>query len=100
MAGLRQPLVPDGVDRPADARDVVAMREDGVALRWYAHAREVRRQLREGGDFDAADVVEVAVVVGVAADAVGRVADLPGDVADVRPEALPLRGDGLAAFAG
>src|SRR6185295_18219264 len=68
VAGLRQPAVPDRVHGAADRRDVVAVQEHRVALRGDAHAAELGRQVREAGDLDAADVVEIAVLVGVAAD--------------------------------
>src|SRR5262245_53218021 len=69
VAGLGQPLVPDGIHGVADGRDVLALREHGVALGGKAHAGELARQVREVGDLDAGDIVEVPLLVGVAADA-------------------------------
>ena len=54
---------------------------------------EFARQVGEVGDFDAGDVVEIAGIVAVAADAIGHLADPAGDVVDDLVEALPLVGN-------
>src|ERR1700681_3711734 len=77
---------------------MVAMGEDGVALGREPKLREILRQASETADLHAADIVEIALAIGVGAYAIGDLADLMGDMADMGREALPLRGDRLARF--
>lgn len=100
VAGLREPRVPNGAAGLADGGDVVAVGEDGVALLRDADALPLCGRVREVGDFDSGDVVEVAVFVVVVDDAVGFAADLAGDVADVMAEPLPERRDAGMVFNG
>src|SRR5262245_35607602 len=74
------------------------MPEHGIAPLRDTQAGEVRREIRETGDFNAAGIVEIAVIIAVAAHAIGGAADLSQDVAEMRIEALPLRGDRFARF--
>src|SRR6185437_1868803 len=89
VTGLRQPPAPDRVDGAPDRRDVLGVPEEGIALGRNAHAAELRRQSREILHLDAGDVVEIAFVIAVAADAVGGAADRAGNVAEIGLEALP-----------
>src|SRR5580693_2990371 len=69
------------------------MSEDRVALLGNAHAAELTRQIGEISDLDAGDVVEIAGVVAVAADAIGDRPDPAGKALDVLMEALPQAGN-------
>jgi hypothetical protein len=73
----------------------------GVFLFGNPHARELARQVGEVGDLDAGDVVEIAGIVAVAADAVGDLADPRRDVVDGLVKLLPqVRNAGAAVFMG
>ena len=91
-------MIPDRVDGAADGRDVVGVGEHRVALLGDAHAAEVARQVGEIGDFDAGDVVEIAGVVAVAADAIGDLPDPAGKVVDVLMKAMPQGGNAGAVL--
>src|SRR6202022_1393662 len=99
QARRRQPVIPDRVDGPANGRDVVAVAEDRVSLFGDANAAEFARQVGEVRHFDAGDVVEIAGVVAVAADAVSHRPDPAGNVLDGLMKVLPLAGYGGAALA-
>src|SRR5882757_4023918 len=99
-AGLRQPAIPDRVDGAADARDVVLVGEHEIFLRRDPDQGELARQLGEIRDLDAGDVVEIAGVVAVAADAIGQFAELTGNVGALLVEIVPLvRNAGAATIA-
>src|SRR5215475_7984622 len=67
----RQPLIPDRVDGAADRGDVVGVGEHRIALLGDADATEAARKVGEIGDLDAGDIVEIAGIITVAADAIG-----------------------------
>src|SRR6202035_4929441 len=98
QAGRRQPVVPDRVDGAANGRDVVAMGEDRVALLGNPDPCELARQIREVGDFDACDIVEISGIVAVAADTIGDVADPCGNVRHRLMKAPPLAGNAGAVL--
>ena len=72
--------------------------EHGVSLFGNPHAAELARQVGEVGHFDARDVIEIAGIVAVAADAVGDLADAAGNIGDRLMEALPLAGNAGAVL--
>lgn len=76
------------------------MGEDRVAPFGNSQTREFSGKLREARDLDGSDVVVIAVIVAIRADAVSDAADLARNVAEIALEALPLRGDALAGFPG
>ena len=66
-----------------------------------SHPGELARQVGEVGDFDAGDVVEIAGIVAVAADAIGDLADARGDMVDGLVKLVPqVRNAGTAVFMG
>src|SRR4029077_15690702 len=73
--------------------------EHGVFLPGYPHVGEFAGQVGEGGDLDAGDVVEIPGIVALAEDAIGHLADPCGNAVDRLMKALPLAGNGSAAFA-
>src|ERR1700733_11192242 len=62
---LRQPLLPDAAHRAPERRDIVAMGEDRVALRFQLELREILRQPGGVADLDTADVVEIAFAIAI-----------------------------------
>ena len=70
--------------------------EDGVFLFGNPHARELARQVGEVGDLDAGDVVEIAGIVAVTANAIGDRSNARGNVGDLLVEALPQSRNGRA----
>ena len=92
-AGSGQPLAPDRHHGAADGRDVLVVREYGVTLRRDAHAGVLLGHVGEVAHLHAGDVVEIAGIVGVEADAVGHVADLARYVIGLGVEALPQARD-------
>src|ERR1700688_2758428 len=86
----RQPVIPDRVDGAADGRDVVGMGEDRIALCGNPHLRKFARQVGKIRHFDTGDVVEIAGVVAVAADAVSHLPDPSGNVVHRLMKAVPL----------
>src|SRR4051812_43108985 len=81
---------------------MLAMAEHRIALRGNPQAAEFGGQGREIADFDAAQVVDVAGIVRVVADAIRDVAHLARHFAEVLVKALPLRwnrGGALARIA-
>src|SRR3954454_13608083 len=94
QAGGRQPTIPDRVDGAPDGRDMVAMRKHRVFLFRNTHATEFARQVREIRYFDAGNIVVVAGVIAIAADAVRDLADPARKILDGLVEALPLPGNG------
>src|SRR5579872_2437701 len=96
QAGRRQPVIPDRVDGATNARDVLAMREHGIFLLGDAHAHEGPRQVGEIAHLDARDVVEIAGIVAIAADAVGGRSNATGNVIHGLVEALPEAGNACA----
>ena len=78
--------------------------EHRVALLGNADATEAARQVGEIGDLDAGDVVEIAGIIAVAADAIGdlrfSLADARGNVGDLLMEAVPQPRNGGAVVAG
>src|SRR5690606_30596896 len=96
VSGFGEPRREDAVESLSDGCHVVAMLEHGVPLRSDAKARELRRHRREILHLHAAQIVHVAVVVGVVADAIRILPDLRWNVPQVRGEALPLQRDGCA----
>ena len=76
------------------------MGEDRIFLFGNAHAAEFTRQIGEVGHFDAGDVVEIAGVVAIAADAVRHLPDPIGNVLHRLVKALPLAGNARAALPG
>src|SRR5450432_2189941 len=99
QARRRQPLIPDRVDGAANGGDVVAMAEHRVALFGDPHTGELAWQVGKVRHFDTGDVVEIAGIVAVAADAVSDLADPAGNILDRLMKALPLAGNGGAGFA-
>src|SRR3954466_4910797 len=77
---------------------MVAVRKHRVSLFGNAHAAELARQIGKLRYFDTGNVVVIAGVVAVAADAVGHPADPARKVLDRLVEALPLAGDGGAGL--
>src|ERR1700712_3890068 len=90
-AGHRQPVIPDRVDGAADGRDVFGVGEDRVFLFGNPHPRKFARQVGKIRDFDAGDVVEIAGIVAVAANAISNVADARSDMRDGVMKLLPRR---------
>jgi len=80
----RQPVIPDRVDGAANGRDVLGVGEHRVFLFGNPHAGELARQVGEIGDLDAGDVIEIAGIVAIAADAVGDLPDPVGVLAAMR----------------
>src|SRR5215470_10917423 len=78
---------------------MIAVGKHRIGLGGNAHAGHFRGKSRKISNFDSSNVVEIAVLVAVEANAVRRAADLPGNVADIRLKALPLCRDGFAALA-
>jgi hypothetical protein len=74
--------------------------EHRVSLFGNPHAAEFARQVGKIRHLDAGDVVEIAGIVAVAADAVGDLPDPAGNVLDLLVKALPLAGNAGAALAG
>ena len=66
------------------------MGKDRVFLLGDPNAREFARQVGEVGDLDTGDVVEIAGIVAIAADAIGHLPDPSGNVVDRLMKALPL----------
>ena len=66
--------------------------EHRVFLFGNPHARELARQVGEVGDLDAGDVIEIAGIVAVAADAIGDLADPRRDVVDGLVKLVPRFG--------
>src|SRR5262249_53906928 len=87
MPRRRHPVIPDGVDGPPDGRDVITVGEDRVFLRWDSNAAELARQVGEVGDLNAGDIVEIAGVIAVAADAIGDRPDPGRNILDQLVEA-------------
>src|SRR6266404_52732 len=99
QSGSRQPLIPDRVDGAANGRDVVAVVEHRISLFGDPNAAEFARQVGKIRYFDAGDVIEVAGIVAVAADAVSHLPDPAGNVRHGLVKALPLAGNAGAALA-
>ena len=73
----------------------------GVFLFGNPHPLKFARQVGEVGHFDGGDIVEIAGIVGVAADAIGDLADPAGDIVDGLIETLPqARNEGAFVFVG
>ena len=64
---------------------MLRMREHRITLLGNADAAEAARQIGEVGDLDPGDVVEIAGIIAVAADAIGNsiLADPRGNVGDL-----------------
>ncbi len=67
------------------------MLENGVPPRWNLEPCQLRRGIGETRHFDAAQIVELALVARRAADADRRLAELRRNRAHIGHEALPLR---------
>src|SRR5260370_32436792 len=76
VPGVRQALVPDDLPRGAYGRDVIPMLPNGVRLRSDSQPRELGRMGRELRDLNAADVLIVAGIFGVADDPITGATDL------------------------
>jgi hypothetical protein len=76
------------------------MAEHRVTLGGKADAAQLLREIGEVRHLDAADVLEAAGIVGVAADAIGGPTNLPRDGADVRAKPLPLGRNALVRLEG
>jgi hypothetical protein len=100
VAGRRQPLVEHGVDRLVDHRHMALVAEHRIVPRRQPEVAEVRRQIAGTGHLDPGDVLETAVVAGVAAHPVGGVADLAGHPPHVWVEGLPQAWDAFVALEG
>src|SRR6201987_2359302 len=97
-AGVRQPVIPDGINGAPDRGDVVLMGEHRVSLRGDAHAAELARQGGEVGDLDAGDIVQIAGVIAIAADAIGDGPDPVRNVPVLLMKAAPQQRNAGAAF--
>ena len=97
-ARSRQPVIPDRVHGAANGRDVRSVSKHDIALFGDPHAPGIRAAVRRSRCFDAGNVVEIAGIVAVAADAIGHLADPAGDVVDDLVEALPQVGNAGALF--
>src|SRR5215831_13596771 len=75
------------------------MRKHRETLPGDPESRPASRQIREARDLDAAEIIEVAVVVAVVVHTVGNSPDLARDRSEARHEALPLRRDVRAVVA-
>src|SRR3954453_5499697 len=93
-------MIPDRVDGAPDGRDMVAMRKHRISLFRNAHAAEFARQVGEIRYFDAGNIVVVAGVIAIAADAVRDLSDPARKILDGLVEALPLPGNGGAGLPG
>jgi hypothetical protein len=94
-------VIPDRVDGAADGRDVLGVGEYSVFRFGNPHTGELARQVGKVGDLDAGDVIEIAGIVAVAADAIGDLADPCRDVVDGVVKLVPqVRDSGAAVFVG
>src|SRR3954453_10783103 len=100
QAGGGQPLIPDRVDGAADRGDVICVGEHGIAVLRDTDATEAAAEIGKIGDLDPGDIVEIAGVVAVAANAVRHLADARWNVGHVLVEALPHPRDDGAVVAG
>src|SRR5580692_2580465 len=100
QAGCRQPMVPDRIDGVSDGRDVVAVGEHRITLLGNPDTRERTRQIGEIGDLNARNVVEIAGIVAVAANAIGDFAGAMGNIVDRLMKALPLARNARAVLVG
>src|SRR3984957_11779967 len=100
QAGCRQPMVPDRIDGVTDGGVGGAGGEHGITLLGHPDTRERTRQIGEIGDFNARDVVEIAGIVAVAADAISDFADAMGNIVDRVMKALPLAWNARTVLVG
>src|SRR5262249_45647539 len=90
LARCRQPVVEDGLNRVAKPRYVLAMTKDGVLLLRRLVGRESLVGRRNGGNLDAAKIIERARwLVQIKHHAICHAAELSRYLAERQP--LPLR---------